>query len=245
MNIFLDVFVWYATRYRDERAALERAVRLAKDRNDRHAARAAAAAAAAGHGGEDASNLGSGSAAMMVEGANNGGNGTGDKAKYEISSDEGSSSSDEEAGNADDMNALSAVQGSGMSEEDELALLEAKERIRRQKEERMREVISFTFIFLLPSPTKYSPLLLPLRFPSSLPFASSVTFPRSAKLTASSNWSANHGSLPKKIASPRPALSGDESCTATCTVLSCGSGTASSFAAGAAGSGYGQGKPSK
>jgi len=110
---------------------------LAKDRNDRHAAKAKAAAAAPHE--DNASNLRSGSAAMMVEGA--GGNDNGG-AKYEISSDEGSSSSDED-GNTDDMNALSAMQGSGMSEEDELALLEAKERIRRQKELRLREVLTY------------------------------------------------------------------------------------------------------
>jgi len=133
---FCHVFFILYHRYRDERAALERAVRLAKDRNDRHAAKAKAAAAA--HNEDNASNLGSGSA-MMVEGA--GGNNNGG-AKYEISSDEGSSSSDGD-GNTDDMNGLSAVQGSGMSEEDELALLEAKERIRRQKELRLREVLTY------------------------------------------------------------------------------------------------------
>lgn len=109
-------------------------MRLAKDRLDHYAGITAVALAA--HGDENALTSGRGSAAMLAEGSIGGG---GAVAKHELMRcDEGSASPDDDGGT----HALSAGHGSGMSEEDELALLEAKERMRRQKDLRRKEVLA-------------------------------------------------------------------------------------------------------
>jgi hypothetical protein len=124
-------------RYRDERAALERVVRNAKARA---AEDAAGAAALVGTRGMPRALVGARGSSHGGGGSHGGGSSHGGGARtggetgrtYEISSDEGS-----EEGSGD---GLSATLRPAMSEEDELALVEAKERIRQQKEERLKQV---------------------------------------------------------------------------------------------------------